>query len=137
MARPLQLFVGMTTSGLSGGRRQLRGGRSPNLVNAVLGAWLAGSALLWPHSTAELASSVVTGAVIVVASVMSARKPKARYAATLASMWLLLSVWVFAPVARASFWNALLVSFAVFFLSLSEPETTVAKGRGPRATASD
>ncbi|MBM4357149.1 MAG: hypothetical protein FJ096_03480 [Deltaproteobacteria bacterium] len=116
------------------GARQPRRARNPNLINAALGAWLVCSTAFWPHSSAEVANALVTGAVILVASLLARKQPKARIGATLAAVWLLLSVWVFAPTSRTSFWNALLVSFAVFFLSLAETEEQAAKGRGTQAS---
>jgi hypothetical protein len=89
--------------------------------------------VLWPHGTAELVSTLVLGAVILVASLLAPRRPKLRYAATIASIALLLSVWIVPPTARVSFWNALVVSFAVFFLSLTEPEGRMTRGRGAPA----
>ena len=120
-------------------RRPLGAASNVSVLNAVLGLWLACSALLWPHAPSHRASALITGAVIVAASLASARRPRARYIASAAAVWLLLSSWSLPASATGTFWNNLLVSFAVFFVSLVEPEPrrTVAppQPRGPRGPA--
>ena len=113
-----------------------RSKNNPALVNAVLGLWLFLSAVLWPHSRAQLVNALLTGAVIGVASLASARTPRARYVATAAATWLLVSSWVFPMGSMSTFWNNLLVAFVVFFLSLVAPAPVSSRGgTGPAARA--
>jgi hypothetical protein len=57
-----------------------------SLVNAVLGLWLACSALLWCHPPPQRANALITGAVIVAASLASVRRTRARYLASIAAI---------------------------------------------------
>lgn len=108
---------------------------NPGLFNAALGFWLLCSALLWPHSTLQMTNALVCGAVIVVASLAATRYPQTRYISSVAAVWLLLSGWALPMTTSTTFWNNLLISFAVFFVSLIGPESRSSFGTGSSQSA--
>lgn len=104
-----------------------------HLVSAALGVWLACSAVLWPQPRAHQLNALTTGAVIFVASLLAASHRRVRPVVTVAAVWLLLSGWVLPVAPPPTFWNALIVAFAVFFTSLFAPEARRGGGSGRSA----
>jgi hypothetical protein len=94
----------------------------PRISMLVLGAWLFISAFLWPHTEAQRTNAWVVGALVVAASLVSARLPQARYANTVLSVWLFLSVWVLPTMMPGTVWNNLLVAVALFVASMVRTE---------------
>jgi hypothetical protein len=105
-------------------------GGTPRVVNIALGAWLFLSTFLWPHTNAQATNSWLCGALIIVLSAVSNRYANARYGTAAVAVWLFISVWALATRTPATFWNNLLVSIAVFFVSLMGvmPRRTVPGG---------
>jgi hypothetical protein len=90
------------------------------LVNAVLGFWLYLSAFAWSHSTFERANAWISGIVVVTAALVGLRDTKAgRYVNVLVGAWLILCALLMPPLRAATFWNQLIVGFALALFALA------------------
>jgi hypothetical protein len=89
------------------------------LLNALLGSWLYLSAFLWPHAPFERTNAWVSGMIAVTAALVGLGKRKAgRYVNAVLGAWLIVSA-IFTPTRAATFWNHLLVGFALALFALA------------------
>jgi hypothetical protein len=89
----------------------------PRYVNAVSGAWLFLSALLWKHPAPQGTNAWVVGALIFTAAITAISVPRARFANTLLALWLLVSTFFFGADGYTKL-NNVIVAFVVFVFSL-------------------
>ncbi len=88
------------------------------LFEIVLGIWVLGSSLLFADTDEQLVSNVISGAVIVVASLVAAfALPKMRYVTGLAGAWLIVSAFVLPSVNDGAMWNAAIMGVLTVGLS--------------------
>jgi hypothetical protein len=92
---------------------------SPRWVNIGLGAWLGISGFLWRHSVAQFNNAWLVGVAVAVFAAIALRSDLIRYVNTVLAIWLFASSWALPVVSQLTFWNNLLVSVAVFAISLS------------------
>ncbi len=93
---------------------------SPRIVNLVLGVWLFATAFLWPHTPPQMTNAWLCGALIALFSLVASVSPNLRYFNTAVALWLFISAFALHNGNAATFWNNLLVSIAVFFVSIGE-----------------
>jgi hypothetical protein len=87
-------------------------------VNIVVGAWLAASALLWPHTLAQLANAALVGCACVVVAAVALRIPQARFVNTALGLWLYVSTWFLPAEVGTTVWNHALVSLVMMLIAL-------------------
>jgi hypothetical protein len=96
------------------------------LVNVVLGFWLYLSAFAWSHSAFERANAWVSGIVVVTAALVGLRDTKAgRYVNTIVGAWLILSALLLPRLRVVTFWNQLIVGFALALFALAPSLSTL------------
>lgn len=89
-------------------------------ANAVLGLWLFLSAFLWPHTFFHQTNAWIVGmAVVTLAMFGLTGVGWARYANAALGAWLILSAILVPRVGAATFWNHLLVGFALAMFGLA------------------
>jgi hypothetical protein len=103
-------------------------GASPRLINVALGVWLFVSAFLWRHSHAQLTNTWIVGVLCVLVALVGMAVPRARYINTLLAIWLFVSAWALPTISVGTIWNNVLVSIAVFVISLVPSGPTAAPG---------
>jgi hypothetical protein len=91
---------------------------TPRWVNLAVGVWLAGSALFWPHTTAQLINATLVGCACAVAAAGGLRWPQARYANLGLALWLFVSTWVLPAETGTTLWNHLIVSLVMLVVAL-------------------
>jgi hypothetical protein len=96
----------------------VRPSREPRIANAILGAWLLASAFLWPHTSIQLVNMCAIGVLAVVVALLGTRYPTLRYVNAVLALWLLVSGWAGQVATEVMAWNATLVAFAMFALSV-------------------
>jgi hypothetical protein len=89
----------------------------PRYVNAVAGAWLFLSALLWKHQALQSTNAWVVGALIFATAITGISVPRARFANTLLAIWLLASTFFFGANGYTTLNNAV-VAIVVLVFSL-------------------
>ncbi|HSN96798.1 MAG TPA: SPW repeat protein [Candidatus Nanopelagicales bacterium] len=92
-------------------------------INVALGVWLFISAFLWPHSYAQFTNAWVLGVLCVAFAVIGMWAPPARYLNTALGVWLFISAWALPTISSGTVWNHVIVSIAIFAVSLL-PTTT-------------
>jgi hypothetical protein len=92
--------------------------RAARLTGILLGLWLLASAFLWPHTDAQQANACIVGLLLAGSSALALRFAELRWAATLLSVWLFLSVWALPTPDAATAWNHLLLAITAFVLTL-------------------
>jgi hypothetical protein len=90
-------------------------------ITIALGLWLFISAFLWPHTYAQFTSSWVVGVLCVAFAVIAVWVPPARYLIAILAVWLFISAWGLPTRSPATVWNHVLVSIALFVVSLLPP----------------
>jgi hypothetical protein len=93
-------------------------GASPRILNAILGVWLFISAFLWPHAQAQTTNTWIVGVLAVVFALVAMAVPWVRYFNTLLAIWLFISAWALPTLHAGTIWNNVLVSIAMFIVSL-------------------
>lgn len=88
------------------------------IANIVLGVWLLISALLWPHSDAQMTNTLIVGVLCVAFALVAPRVPEVRYLNVVLAIWLLLSVWALPTASVATRWNNGLVAIAILAVSM-------------------
>src|SRR3982750_541792 len=89
------------------------------IVNAVLGLWLYLSAFAWPHTPFERANAWISGIVAVTAALVGLRHTKmGRHVNAAIGAWLIVSAVLMPAIRAATFWNHLLVGFALAFFAM-------------------
>lgn len=84
------------------------------MLNALLGLWLYLSAFLWPHTRFERGNAWVSGIVAVTAALFGLGGARiGRYVNALVGAWLIVSAIFMRTSMGATFWNHLLVGFAL------------------------
>jgi hypothetical protein len=91
----------------------------PNIINAVLGAWLFISAFAWPHSTAQMTNTWIVGVLCVLFALISVAVPWVRHLNTALAVWLFISTWALPSISPGTIWNNVLVAIAMFVVSLT------------------
>jgi hypothetical protein len=91
---------------------------SPRNLNIWLGAWLVISSFLWRHSPAQFNNAWLVGAAAAMFAAIALRADVIRYLNTVLAIWLFFSCWALPVDSQATFWNNLLVAFAMFGTSL-------------------
>lgn len=94
-------------------------GRAWRTINLLLSSWLAVSAFLWTHSTAQFHNAWTVAALagafaLVGAVVMPVRALSAALAA-----WLFFSTWVLPVTSEATFRNSVIVAIVMFLVSIA------------------
>lgn len=102
---------------------------SARALNAALGVWLFISAFLWPHTMAQRTNTWICGVLAVIFALAAARIPRARILNTILAVWLFISVWALPRATTGTAWNNVLVSIAIFCLSLM-PSATLTRSSG-------
>jgi len=89
------------------------------LINAVLGAWLFLSAVMWPHTPAQRTNAWVVGMLVVTAALagLTGRKAGRMVNAALGA-WLIISAILLPRMMPATFWNHLIVGAALAFFAM-------------------
>src|SRR4051812_11733124 len=89
------------------------------LVNGLLGVWLYLSAFLWPHTAFERTNAWVSGIVAVTAALVGLRRVNVgRYVNALVGAWLIVSALFMRKATPGTFWNHLLVGFALALFAM-------------------
>src|SRR4051794_27102433 len=90
------------------------------IVNAVLGLWLYLSAFAWPHTPFERANAWISGIIAVTAALVGLRHTKiGRYVNAAIGAWLIVSAVLMPGIRAATFWNHLIVGFALAFFAMA------------------
>lgn len=92
--------------------------QSARYVNIILGVWLFISAFLWIHSAEQYTNTWVSGVLCAAFAAVALRVQWMRYLNTALAVWLFLSAWALPTVSTATVWNNVLVSIAIFIVSL-------------------
>jgi hypothetical protein len=85
----------------------------PRWVNAILGAWVVVSTLLWSPATSTTINGVVIGALIVAASVFALRAVDAIFA-----VWLFVATWIL-PHSEALLLSDILTSLSIILVAVA------------------
>lgn len=89
------------------------------VANLLLGIWLVTSAFLWPHARVHAASAEIVSAVVVAAAAAAAAgRAWGRIVTSLAGGWLIVSALVLGSIRTATFWNHMLVGFAIAMFAM-------------------
>jgi hypothetical protein len=89
------------------------------LVNALLGVWLYLSAFLWPHTPLERTNAWVSGIVAVTAALVGLRSFRVgRYVNAVVGAWLIVSALFMPNATTGTFWNHMLVGFALALFAM-------------------
>jgi MFS superfamily sulfate permease-like transporter len=89
-------------------------------VNAILGLWLFLSTFFWWHTAGQRVTGWVIGLVVVTAALAGLSGMKVgRYVNAAAGGWLMLSAVLVRSLHAASFWNQILVGFALVFFAMA------------------
>jgi hypothetical protein len=111
------------------------GRASPRIVTIVLGAWLAISAFLWPHTEAQRVNAWAIGMISVVSGLVALAVPVLRYVTTALAVWLFITAWAMPGVTSATTlttWNNLLVAIVMLLASLAPSGTEATRYHGGR-----
>jgi hypothetical protein len=112
------------------------GNMEARYANIGLGIWLFASAFIWPHSSAQMTNTWVTGVITVIVGIVSIGAPRWRYINTIVGAWLIISGFALPRVTGGTFWNNLLVGIAILLVSLvvsSSADAVTGLGRRERA----
>jgi hypothetical protein len=99
-------------------------------INLVLGLWLAASALLWTHSTAQLGNAWMVGTLAAAVESLATEVPQLRWVNGVVALWLFVSAFALPHASIATVWNSVIVS--VFMFSVSAAETMGPPSGGQR-----
>jgi hypothetical protein len=89
------------------------------IVNTLLGFWLYVSAFVWPHTRFERANAWICGIVAVTAALVGLRNTKVgRYVNAVVGAWLIVSALLMSRIRFATFWNHLIVGFALALFAM-------------------
>jgi hypothetical protein len=90
------------------------------LVNALLGLWLYLSAFLWPHTPFERTNAWVSGIVAVTAALVGLSNLRVgRHVNALVGAWLIVSALLMPKATSGTFWNHLVVGFALALFAMA------------------
>lgn len=92
--------------------------RTARGLNIGLGVWLFISAYLWMHSVPQFNNAWIVGALMVVISGIAMAAPNLRFFNTALAVWLFISAFALSALVAATVWNSVIVSIAVFLISL-------------------
>ena len=96
--------------------------RNLRLTNVALGLWVVLSALLlWRRDTAMSVNGWITGAVVIVSSLLAIRVPNLRFVATAAGVWLIASLFAWPEYSSPAVWNNALIGAFIALTSLVGP----------------
>jgi hypothetical protein len=98
----------------------------PHWANLAVGVWLAASALLWPHTTAQLINATLVGCACAVAAAAALSWPHVRYANVGLAVWLFVSTRVLPVETSATLWNHVIVSLVMLVAALIPSRREVA-----------
>ena len=85
-----------------------------------MGLWLYLSAFAWPHTPFERANAWISGIVAVTAALVGLRHTKVgRYVNAAIGAWLIVSSLLMPAIRPATFWNHMIVGFALAFFAMS------------------
>jgi hypothetical protein len=101
---------------------------TPRTLSAALGCWLAISAMAWPHSTIQRASTFLSGAAIVILELAFRRSEWAHRATGLVGTWVVLSLFLIWPRPLTA-WNNLSVGLLVASLSAGDADRSIGRRR--------
>jgi hypothetical protein len=107
---------------------------SARVANIILGAGLFISAFIWPHTQSQFTNTWILGVICVVLALIAMRVPAVRYLNTALAVWLFISAWALPHISAGTVWNNVLVSIAIFFVSLVGNELPIGRGMPPRRT---
>jgi hypothetical protein len=89
------------------------------LVNVLLGLWLYLSTFLWRHTQFERTNAWFSGIVAVTAALVGLGNVKVgRYVNALVGAWLIVSALFMAKATPRTFWNNLVVGFALALFAM-------------------
>lgn len=88
-------------------------------VTALLGAWLALSALLWHHNTVTRINGIGVGILIALVGLRSLQFRSIRWANVVLACWVVLSAFLLPHDSTATWLNELIVGTLVLLLSLN------------------
>ena len=95
-----------------------RGVVGARIVSLMLGVWLVVSAFAWPHARVQMTNTWVVGAMSAIFALVAMALPWLHYANTLLAIWLFVSTWALPGFHAQTLWNNVLVSVAMFVVSL-------------------
>ena len=108
----------------------------PRIANVVLGAWLALSALAWPHEGPEGLNAIMTGLFVAMIAAMAVWAPVLRLGNLFLAAWLAGSTLMLDHASELTRWNELLVAGAIAAAALVRSASGRRRGaaaRGPGA----
>ena len=93
---------------------------SARVLNALLGLWLFFSGFLWRHTEAQRWNAWVVGMLAVAGALIGiSGEKRGRYLNAALGGWLILSALFLPRLRAATFWNEILVGFAMVCLALA------------------
>lgn len=87
-------------------------------ANLVIAIWLFISAFIWPHADASRTNTWILAVIIGVVSVWAIWTPTIRWINMAAAVWLFFSTLAIPHYVVGTVWNNVIVSIAVFLLSM-------------------
>ncbi len=110
-----------------------RAGVVPRVVNALVGAWLVASVLIWPHYGPEGFNTLITGLLVLTVAPISAFAPRMRFGTALLGAWLFLTSFVFVHALRVTFFHDLAASIVLLAIAAVPSRPWQYRGEGARA----
>jgi hypothetical protein len=94
------------------------------MLNVLVALWLIISAFMWPHSTFQIANTLVCGFLALALAIAGLYDDRAGYLSAVLSAWLFASsVVAMGAPSQATLWNNTLVAIAILVTSLAgKPE---------------
>jgi hypothetical membrane protein len=91
----------------------------PRMLNVLFALWLIVSAFVWPHSTFQVANTLVCGFVSLALALAGLYRDDARYLGVVVAVWLFFSsVITMGAPSQATMWNNTLVAIGLLVTSL-------------------
>ncbi len=114
-------------------RGSWRGGSAPRVLNAVLGAWLVASVLIWPHYGPEGFNTLITGLLVLAVAPIAAFAPRLRFGSAFLGAWLFVTTFVFPHALLFTFFHDLVASVVLIALAAVPSRPWQYRGEGARA----
>ncbi len=110
-----------------------RAGVAPRVVNALLGAWLVASVLIWPHYGPEGFNTLITGLLVLTVAPIAAFAPRLRFGTAFLGVWLLLTTFVFVHALSITFFHDLVAAVVLLAIAAVPSRPWQYRGEGARA----
>ena len=99
----------------------------------ALGVWLAVSAFLWAHSSAQESNACMVGIVAAATAALGLKIARLRWINGVLALWLFVSAWMLPHVSSATIWNSVIVSMVMFSVSIIETSGSLNGAYPPRS----